>query len=121
MSTDLESRKQGEMLEVLENPAIPEEPYAPKRMVIILLGVVLGAGIGVAASGARELRDSSLKNLKDVRAYTKLTVLGSIPLLENDYVIRRRRRMAWLAWTATFLLGLLLMGGSIVYYYTSKA
>ncbi len=65
--------------------------------------------------------DTSLKNLKDVRAYTKLTVLGSIPLLENDFVVRRRRRLGWLAWAASLLLGILLMAGSVVYYYTSRA
>jgi hypothetical protein len=69
----------------------------------------------------REAKDGSLKNLKDVRAYTRLTVLGSIPFLENDFVVRRRRRMAWLAWSAAFLLGLLMMAGSVIYYYTSKA
>ncbi len=121
MATDLENRKQGELLETLENPVIPEEPYAPKRPFIIAIGVVVGVGLGIALAGGREIKDSSLKNLKDVRAYTKLTVLGSIPLLENDFVIRRRRRLSWLAWTTTFLLGILLMAGSIVYYYTSRA
>ncbi|MBI5282333.1 MAG: hypothetical protein HY858_11675 [Candidatus Solibacter usitatus] len=121
MSTDLENRKQGENLEVLEMPAIPEEPYAPKRPLIIGVGLVLGIGLGIALAGGREVKDSSLKNLKDVRAYTKLTVLGSIPLLENDFVVRRRRRMGWLAWTAAFLLGVLLMAGSVIYYYTSRA
>lgn len=121
MSSDLESRKQSETLEVLETPAIPEEPTAPKRPLIIVMGLVLGAGLGIALAGGREIKDSSLKNLKDVRAYTKLTVLGSIPLLENDFVVRRRRRLGWLAWAATFLLGILLMAGAVVYYYTSKA
>jgi uncharacterized protein involved in exopolysaccharide biosynthesis len=121
MATDLENRKQGEMLEVLEQPAIPEEPYAPKRPIIIAGGLILGLGLGIALSAGREMKDTSLKNLKDVRAYTRLTVLGSIPLLENDFVTKRRRRMAWLAWTAAFLVGVLLMAGAIVYYYTSQA
>lgn len=121
MSSDLESRKQSETLEVLETPAIPEEPASPKRPLIVGMGIIVGIGLGISLAGAREIKDSSLKNLKDVRAYTKLTVLGSIPLLENDFIVRRRRRLGWLAWAATFLLGILLMAGAIVYYYTSKA
>ncbi|WP_321477144.1 GNVR domain-containing protein [uncultured Paludibaculum sp.] len=121
MATDIETRKQGELLEVLEQPAIPEEPYAPKRPLIIAVGLIVGVGLGFSLAGGRELKDTSLKNLKDVRAYTRLTVLGSIPLLENDFVVKRRRRMGWLAWTATFLVGVLLMAGSVAYYYTSKA
>jgi polysaccharide chain length determinant protein (PEP-CTERM system associated) len=120
MATDLESRGQGEMLQVLEVPAIPDEPYAPKRPLIVGVGLLIGVGLGIALAGGREVRDSSLKNLKDVRAYTRLTVLGSIPLLENDFIVRRRRRMGWLAWTAGFLVGVLLMAGSIIYYYTSR-
>lgn len=121
MATDLENRKQSETLEVLEQPIMPTDPYAPNRQVIILGGLIAGLAIGVALASGRELKDTSLKNLKDVRAYTKLTVLGSIPLLENDFIVRRRRRLGWLAWAASFLLGVLLMAGSVAYYYTSQA
>ena len=120
MATEVESRQQGETLEILEQPVMPSEPFSPKREIIILAGLVIGMGFGVGVASAREIKDTSLKNLKDVRAYTKLTVLGSIPLLENDFVVRRRRRLGWLAWAASLLLGILLMAGSVVYYYTSR-
>ncbi|MBE0656769.1 MAG: hypothetical protein IH602_03710 [Bryobacteraceae bacterium] len=121
MATEVESRQQGETLEILEQPVMPTEPFSPKREIIVIAGLIVGIGIGVGMASAREIKDSSLKNLKDVRAYTKLTVLGSIPLLENDFVVRRRRRLGWLAWAAALLLGVLLMTGSVVYYYTSRA
>lgn len=121
MATELETRNQGETLEILEPANMPTEPYAPKRPLIILAGLSAGIVLGLVATGLREMKDSSLKNLKDVRAYTKLTVLGSIPLLENDFVVRRRRRLGWLAWSAGVLLGILVMSGSVIYYYTSKA
>jgi polysaccharide chain length determinant protein (PEP-CTERM system associated) len=121
MATNLETRKQGETLEVLEQPVIPIEPNAPKRPIIIGISVAAGLLFGIALAFGRELRDVSLKSLKDVRAYTRLTVLGSIPLLENDFVVRRRRRMAWLGWSASFLIGVLLMSGAVIYYYTAKS
>lgn len=121
MATDLETRNQGESLEMLEPAILPTDPYAPRREVIVLAGLMIGLAVGVVVAGFRELKDTSLKNLKDVRAYTKLTVLGSIPLLENDFVVRRRRRLGWLAWSAAVLLGVLMMSGSVIYYYTSKA
>jgi len=49
-----------------------------------------------------------------------MAILGSIPLLENDFVVRRRKRMAWLGWTTSTLLAAILISGSIVYYYVSK-
>lgn len=120
MATDLVSRGQSETMEVLESPVIPEEPIAPNRPLIIAVGVALGLAVGIGLASVREIKDSSLKNLKDVRAYTRLTVLGSIPLLENDFVVRRRRRISWLAWAFAVLLGLCLMAGAMFYYYTQR-
>jgi uncharacterized protein involved in exopolysaccharide biosynthesis len=121
LSTDLDKRGQGETLEQLEAASLPTTPSAPKRPMIIFVALALGIGLGIGVAIARELRDVSLKSLKDVRAYTRLTILGSVPLLENDFVVRRRRRMAWLGWSAAFVIGVLLMSGSVIYYYTSKS
>jgi polysaccharide chain length determinant protein (PEP-CTERM system associated) len=121
LSTDLDKRGQGETLEMLEAASTPSTPSAPRRPMIIFVAAALGIGLGIGVAIARELRDVSLKSLKDVRAYTRLTILGSVPLLENDFVVRRRRRMAWLGWSAAFVIGVLLMSGSVIYYYTSKS
>jgi drug/metabolite transporter (DMT)-like permease len=82
------------------------------------MGVAFGIILGFCLAGVREVKDTTLKNLKDVRAYTRMTVLGSIPLLEDDFVVRRRRRMTWLAWATALLVGVLVMSGSVFYYYT---
>ena len=74
--------------------------------------------LGLFVAGGREMKDTSLKNLKDVRAYTNLQVLGSVPLLENDLVVRRKRRVYWLAWSSATITGVLVMIGSVYYYYT---
>ena len=121
LSTDLEKRGQGETLEQLEAASLATTPSAPKRPIIIFVAAALGIGLGIGLAIARELKDVSLKSLKDVRAYTRMTILGSVPLLENDFVVRRRRRMAWLGWSAAFVIGVLLMSGSVIYYYTSKS
>ncbi|MDP8991159.1 MAG: hypothetical protein M3N41_13890, partial [Acidobacteriota bacterium] len=117
---DMEGRKQGETLELLDPASLPTAPTEPKRPIIISLGAALGLLLGIVIAGAREMKDSSLKNLKDVRAYTQMAILGSVPLLENDFVVRRRRRLAWLGWTTACLAAAVVMSGSVVYYYVSK-
>lgn len=114
------SRKQGETLELLDPPSLPQTPTDPKRAVIVGTGTAIGLLAGLMLAGAREMKDTSLKNLKDVRAYTQLPVLGSIPLLENDLVVRRRRRLGWLAWSTACLVGIVIMSSSVVYYYATK-
>ena len=120
IAEDLERRQQGETLEVLDPASLPQSPTQPKRAVIIGAGAGMGLVLGLFLAGAREAKDTSLKNLKDVRAYTQLTILGSVPLLENDLVVRRRKRLSWLAWSTACLVGIVVMTGSAFYYYATK-
>ena len=120
IAQEMEGRKQGETLELLDPASLPTAPTEPKRPIVVSLGAALGLLLGIVIAGAREMKDTSLKNLKDVRAYTQLAILGSVPLLENDFVVRRRRRLTWLGWTTACLAAAVVMSGSVVYYYVSK-
>jgi polysaccharide chain length determinant protein (PEP-CTERM system associated) len=117
---EMEVRKQGETLDLLDPASLPITPTEPKRPLLISIGAGLGLILGFVIAGAREMKDTSLKNLKDVRAYTAMAILGSIPLLENDFVVRRRKRLAWLGWTVACLAAAVIVSGSIVYYYVTK-
>lgn len=117
IATNLENRGQGERLQLLESASLPETPTEPNRMLIVGAGLGVGLLAGIFFAGLWELKDTSLKNLKDARTYTGLPVLGTIPLLENDLVIRRKRRLAWVAWSAACIVGILAMSSSIYYYY----
>ena len=121
MATDLEVRKQGELLEVLEQASLPQTPSEPNRWLVVAIGTAIGVAAGFLLAGAREVKDTSLKSLKDVRAYTGLPVLGSVPLVENDLLVQRKRRLAWVAWSSACIVGFLLMLGSVYYYYTKGA
>jgi uncharacterized protein involved in exopolysaccharide biosynthesis len=120
-SQNLEERKAGENLEVLDPASLPEQPSEPNRLMIAGIGLGMGLGLGVVLAGIREMKDTSLKNLKDVRAYTNLPVLSSVPLLENALLVRRKRRLFWLAWSTAIIFGTVLMSGSMYYYYYGKS
>jgi uncharacterized protein involved in exopolysaccharide biosynthesis len=120
MALEVENRKQGEKLDLLDAASLPVDPTDPNRPLVISVGAGLGLVLGLVMAGAREMKDTSLKNLKDVRAYTQMAILGSVPLLENDFVVRRRRRIAWLGWTVACLTAVLVMAGAIVYYYSTR-
>jgi polysaccharide chain length determinant protein (PEP-CTERM system associated) len=115
---NLEERGWGETLDVLDPASLPQSPAQPNRYEIAAAGIGLGLMVGLALAGAKEAKDTSLKNLKDVRAYTNLPVLSSIPLLENALLVRRKRRLFWLAWSSSFMVGVVAMAAAMYYYFT---
>ncbi len=112
-------RKLGENLEVIDPASLPTAPTKPNRWMIVGAGTAIAFIVGLALAGVQEAKDTSLKNLKDVRAYTNLPVLSSIPLLENTLLVRRKRRLAYLGWSAAIILGMLAVSFSLFYHYTS--
>jgi len=120
-ASDLEERRAGENLETLDPASLPEQPSEPNRLFIAGVGTAAGLFLGVFVAGIKEMKDTSLKNLKDVRAYTSLPVLSSVPLLENALVLRRKRRLFWLAWSAAIIVGTIAVSGSMYFYYFGKS
>ena len=113
---NIEEHKAGENLEVLDPASLPEQPAEPNRLAWAGIGTFAGLGLGIMLAAVQEVKNTSLKNLKDVRAYTNMPVLSSIPLLENALLVRRKRRLVWLAWSSAIIMGCILMGGSMYYH-----
>lgn len=118
---NLEDHKAGENLEVLDPANLPEQSFEPNRPAWIGIGTAMGLMLGIVLAAAKEVKNTSLKNLKDVRAYTNLPVLSSIPLLENALLVRRKRRLFWLAWSTAFIIGSIAITGSLYYHFTGRS
>jgi polysaccharide chain length determinant protein (PEP-CTERM system associated) len=113
---DLLQRKAGETLDVLDPPSLPTQPSKPNRWMIVGAGSMIGFILGLAMAGFHEAKDTSLKNLKDVRAYTNVPVLSSIPLLENTMLVQRKKRLAYLAWAAAVIVGAIAISAALFYH-----
>jgi succinoglycan biosynthesis transport protein ExoP len=118
-NTELISRKAGEKLDILDPASIPTNPFSPNRYMIVGGGLAASFILGLALAGVQEAKDTSLKNLKDVRAYTNLPVLCSIPLLENTLLVKRKKRITYLAWSAAVILGIIAICSALFYYYSA--
>ncbi len=119
-SMHIDERKQGQTLEVIDQASLPSSPAAPKRGMMLPMGTVAGLALGIVIVAIREVKDTSLKTLKDARLYTQLTVLGSVPFLENDVVVQRRKQVMWVGWATATLAGLAIMALSIGRYYIHR-
>jgi succinoglycan biosynthesis transport protein ExoP len=113
---DLERRQLGEQFRVLEPAFPPTEPASPNRILILIVGLMIGSSLGVAAAIVAESADSSVHGPLQLQTDMGIPVLASIPtiLLQPDLVARRRRWVRNLAAAAGITI-FMLVGGFVTY------
>lgn len=82
MATSLERRQQGEQFQVLDAANLPETPSFPKPAVFAGGGLAVGLILGLLITGLLEYRDTSLRNERDILAFTKLPTLAVISYID---------------------------------------
>jgi polysaccharide chain length determinant protein (PEP-CTERM system associated) len=75
----LEVDRQGERFRVLEAALPPEGPTAPNRFRLLVLGVLLAAAAAAGAIALAEQIDTSFHTIDEIRAFTRVPVLATIP------------------------------------------
>ena len=97
LGADAASQQQSEGIEVVDPANLPQKPVAPKRL--LLSGFGLGAGIlvGLLLTALFEIPLLlTIQNGEDVRHYTELPLLISLPEILTPHearVLPRRRRL----------------------------
>ena len=83
MATALEHRQQGEQFRVMDAPNLPDAPSSPNRKIFAGGGLAFGLFLGVLIAALLEYRDTSVRNERDIWAFTKLPTLAIIAYI-ND-------------------------------------
>lgn len=73
--------------ELIEEALEPMYPSAPKRKLILMVGMVLGAFLGLGLALVREFFDNTIHSAEEIKKFTDMNVLASIPQLKvvNNY------------------------------------
>jgi polysaccharide chain length determinant protein (PEP-CTERM system associated) len=79
LTASMETGNHGERFRILEPALPPEGPSAPNRMRLMIMGLLLAFAAGVAAVLAREQFDTSFHSVDELREFTTVPVLVSIP------------------------------------------
>jgi polysaccharide chain length determinant protein (PEP-CTERM system associated) len=83
MATALEHRQQGEQFHVMDAPNLPDSPSFPNPYLFAGVGLFGGVMIGTFIAAWLEYRDTTLRNEKDIWAFTKLPTLATISFING--------------------------------------
>ena len=92
LAESMEQRQKGEQFRVLD-PAVPKpKPAAPNRVQLFVIVLLGSLGLAAGAVVLAEKIDTSFHTIDDLRAFSPVPVLVSIPLIVTH---TDRRRMRW--------------------------
>jgi len=83
MATALEQQQQGEQFQVIDAPNLPDSPTFPNHLIFAGGGLGGGLILGLLIVALIEYRDTSLRNERDIWAFTKLPTLALISHIDG--------------------------------------
>jgi succinoglycan biosynthesis transport protein ExoP len=103
LAESMEQRQKGEQFRV-NNPAVPRsEPAAPNRPRMFLIALVASLGLALGAVLLAEQFDTSFHTVDDLRSFSPVPVLVSIPRILTEGDVSRSRWRMRLAASAAFV------------------
>jgi polysaccharide chain length determinant protein (PEP-CTERM system associated) len=80
---NLERRQKGEQFKVIDPARIPEKPFSPNILKILLFGFLLGTMSGFGMAFFKEQTDRSFRDAEDLETTLGFKVLANIPKIEK--------------------------------------
>ena len=93
----LEKEQKGERFTLIDAARLPEKPFKPNRLAIILIGFVLALGAGVGMASMKEFSDQTVRKSETLVSITSFPVLAGIPEIITGKDLARKRRNCLIA------------------------
>ena len=91
LAESMEQRQKGEQFKVLDPAIASLKPAAPNRLKFLFMAVVGSIGLAFGAVLMAEQLDTSFHDLDDLRSFSNVPVLASIPRIVTRGELRRQR------------------------------
>lgn len=79
VAENLEKRQKGERFRIIDPANLPEKPYKPERLKIILVGMMAGTGVGMGIIFLIEFLNPAFRRPEDFTGVLTPPVLAAIP------------------------------------------
>ena len=84
VSQAIEEKDRGTKFTIADPAYLPNKPFKPDRLAIVVLGFVAALGTSLMIATIKEATDRSIKSEKELRRLTDLPVLSTLPLVGKD-------------------------------------
>jgi polysaccharide chain length determinant protein (PEP-CTERM system associated) len=92
LSENMEKKQKGEQFQVTDRANLPQQPVAPDRLRIVLVGLVLALTAGFGLAFMRENLDTSFNRGEELREHISLPLLATLPAIITRGSILEHRR-----------------------------
>jgi succinoglycan biosynthesis transport protein ExoP len=117
LATSLGQQQQGQQFHIVDPPKLPDKPSAPNRFLISLVGLALGAVLGLGLATFLELTDIRFRQEKDLEGILPARMLVGIPRLSTPQEDHSRVIAGYLECGAVAVVALLIFTGNLYTYY----
>jgi polysaccharide chain length determinant protein (PEP-CTERM system associated) len=104
LSENMEKKQKGEQFQVIDPANLPQQPVAPDRMRILLVGLALALTAGFGLAFLRESLDTSFNRGEELREHTNLPLLATLPAITTRGSILEHRRSQMILLLASVIL-----------------
>lgn len=110
VAQDLERDRKSERFSLIDPPQFPEKPRSPNRPAILLIGLLLAIGGGIASVGLLEALDHSVRNSKDLAQTISAPLLSVVPYIMTQADMKKEE----IPWRKIAIVALVIVVGGAV-------
>jgi uncharacterized protein involved in exopolysaccharide biosynthesis len=117
LATSLEQRQQGEQFRILDPPSLPIRPTSPNHLMISIIGLIVGAALGLGLVALLELTDVRVWQAKDVEGIVPCRMLVAVPHLSTPREEQYGSTVRWVKIGATVAIVVSIIAGNLYSFY----
>ncbi len=106
----------GYKMVVRRDPRLPTYPIEPNKVKLAFLGFVLAFCLGGGLVVLAHLLDRSFHSVAEIEKTLGLAVIGTLPVVENEFFAKQRLRRVW-TWTILTVAILMVAAAGLLFLY----